>query len=557
MKALFAFRPLFAARFSGMGLALALSIVALLAGIGLLGVSGWFLTGAFLTTAGVGFNLFAPSALVRGLSFIRILARYGEKLAGHDATLRLLSDIRGWLFAGLFPRLPLRQSLRHGDLVSRLGADVDALDTAFLVAIGPLATATVGGLAVSIALALLMPLGAAIYAPLYLGAALLVPALLVLSTRRVGRDIVAASARLRMGLLDGLEGRRDLVVFHAVSAAKRDFERLTETLAGLRRQLGRRQAAATAAIQGLAGATLVGLLWAGLSAHAEGALEAPVMVGLLLAALGSFEATAMVVRSVAKLGSAAAAAERLQALATAPPAVCDPAVPTPLPHDHALVVSDARFGYDPARPVLRDVGASFAPGSRTAIIGPSGAGKSTLLHLLLRLADPDAGRVTLGGIDLRCLRLADLHATIALLGKDAPVFADTLRQNLLVADPAADDQRLWSALEAARLADHVRTLPQGLDTLLGEDGSTLSTGQIRRLGLARVLLTPARILVFDEPTAGLDPATEAAFLADLAGACDGRTVILATHATLPPGAVDHVLLLRAGQLVSCDQRGRT
>jgi ATP-binding cassette subfamily C protein CydC len=146
MKSLWAFRALFFSQRKGFLLALILSLVTLLAGVALLGTSGWFITAAALTTAGLAFNLFVPSAMVRGFSFIRILARYGERLSGHDATLRLLSDLRGWLFARLFPRLPFRdRSLRHGDLVSRLTADVDALDTAFLVAIGPITAALVVG----------------------------------------------------------------------------------------------------------------------------------------------------------------------------------------------------------------------------------------------------------------------------------------------------------------------------------------------------------------------------------------------------------------------------
>ncbi len=132
MKALLIFIPLYMKQSRAMLLALLLSLITIAAGVGLLGTSGWFITASALTTAGLAFNLFVPSAAVRGLSFIRILARYGERLVGHDATLRLLSDLRGWLFGALFPRLPLPdRSMRHGDLVSRLTADIDALDTAF------------------------------------------------------------------------------------------------------------------------------------------------------------------------------------------------------------------------------------------------------------------------------------------------------------------------------------------------------------------------------------------------------------------------------------------
>src|SRR5690606_23637888 len=181
MKALLAFRGLFLSQARGFTLALVLSLVTLAAGIALLGTSGWFITSAALTTAGLAFNLFVPSSLVRGFSFIRILARYGERLSGHDATLRLLSGLRGWLFARLFPRLPLAdRSLRHGDLVSRLTSDVDALDTAFLVAIGPIAAALVIGGALTAVLAFLLPGAAWLYGFCFGAAVLVVPSGLIL-----------------------------------------------------------------------------------------------------------------------------------------------------------------------------------------------------------------------------------------------------------------------------------------------------------------------------------------------------------------------------------------
>lgn len=185
-------------------------------------------------------------------------------------------------------------------------------------------------------------------------------------------------------------------------------------------------------------------------------------------------------------------------------------------------------------------------------MGPSGAGKSTLLHLLLRLEDPQAGQVRFGGCDARACAQADWHRRIALLSQDAPVFLGTLRTNLLIGDPDADDAALWRALDAARLGDFVRGLPDGLDTWAGETGSQLSAGQARRLCLARALLSPAAVIVLDEPTAGLDGEAEAAFFTDLAGAVGGRAVVLATHAALPPGAVDRRFVLQGGRLQECE-----
>lgn len=556
MKALLAFAPILAPRWPRLALALLLSLITLAAGIALLGLSGWFLTAAFLTTAGMAFNLFGPSALVRGFSFIRILSRYGEKLSGHDTTLRLLSDLRGWSFAALFPRLPLRgEGLRHGDLVSRLTADIDALDTAFLVAIGPFVTAVLAGGLVVLAMGVLMPIGIAIYLPGFLLAAIGIPALLVLATRKPGTGLVKANAEARIALLDAIDGRQDLIAFAAIPHAQHRFATAIASLAAARTRIGKRQGLAAATIQALAGLTTLGLLILGLDQYGLGTIEAPLLVGLLLAALGSFEASAMGVRAVSRLGAAAAAAERLEAMAAQPPAVGAVRAPRPIGPDLTLSLDAVWFGHDASRPVLKGITQSFPPGSRTAIIGLSGSGKSTLLHLLLRLADPDQGVVRLGDTRLDELAEADLHRTIALLGKDAPIFADSIRDNLRIAAPDAGDAALWEALDAARLGDHVRSLPRKLDTLLGEDAQTLSSGQARRLALARVLLTNAPILVFDEPTAGLDRETEAEFLADLAVATGGRTVILATHAALPAGAVDTVLTLKAGRLIPYDPRG--
>jgi ATP-binding cassette subfamily C protein CydC len=206
------------------------------------------------------------------------------------------------------------------------------------------------------------------------------------------------------------------------------------------------------------------------------------------------------------------------------------------------------FGYDPDRLVLDHVNFTVQPGERVAIGGPSGAGKSTIALLALRLADPLSGRVRFGGTDLREVAGDDLHRHAALMPQDAPVFLDTIRGNLLIGDPQAADETLWQALRAARLDAFVASLPAGLDTLIGEAGATLSTGQRRRLVLARTLLCGAGMLVLDEPTSGLDRDAELAFFNDLAAVSAGRTVIVITHAGLPAGAVDRLLTLRAGRL---------
>jgi ATP-binding cassette, subfamily C, bacterial CydC len=549
MKTLRFFLPLFLGQARWMVLALLLSLAAVGAGVGLLGSSGWFLTAAALSSAGVAFNIFAPSAAVRGFSFLRILARYGERMTGHDGTLRLLSALRGWLFGRLFPLMPFAdRDSRHGDLVSRLTADVDALDTIFLLAIGPIVTCVVVGTAATVALAFILPAAALFYALAYAAAALLVPFGVLAATQRAGTRIVEQTAALRVASLDALDGHADLIAFGALGAAEATFGSASQALSRARRTPLTIAAIGGAAVQAATGAALLGTFALGLPAMQGGAISAPLLVGVLLAVIGSFEPTAVLVRAVGRLATAGAAARRLRELAAREPAIADQVRPSALPAGGTVDFEQVSFGYAGDRPVLRKVDLKIAEGSRVAIVGSSGSGKSTLLKLLLRLADPQRGRVCVAGADIRTVPLANLHARVALLAQDAPVFHDTIRNNLLIGRPDANDAELWAALETSQLAVLVRQLPQGLDAIVGETGKTLSAGQARRLCLARTVLSPAPILAFDEPTSGLDPENERAFFAALARAGQGRTIVLVTHAELPPGVVERTYRLEDGRL---------
>lgn len=542
MRALLRFLPLFAGIRRPLALAVLLSLITLMAGIGLLGLSGWFLTAAALATTGSAFNLFVPSAGVRGLSFIRILARYGERLVGHDATLRLLSDLRVWLFARVFPLLPLPASARRGDLVQRLLADVDALDTIFLVALGPLLTALIAGALVTLVLGMVLPGAALAYALAMTLAILAVPLFLVRANRRLAAIAATASADLRGQLIDSVDGRVDLIAFAATGRAEAACDAAAQTLARANRRAGRLGAAAAAMVQALAGLATLGVLVAGVEAVSAGRLDGPLMAGLLLAVVASFEGSAMLVRSAARLAAAFAAAERLDGLATRPPAVAEPGAPAALPEGGRLSFENVTFGYDAARPVLRDFSLSIGTGERVAITGASGIGKSTLAHLALRLALPQAGAVKVNRVDIAQATSEAVAERVALMVQDPPVFLDTIRANLLIGAPDADDAALWQALADVRLDTFVDTLPDGLETYVGEAGRTLSVGQARRLCLARTLLSGADILILDEPTSGLDAEAEAALLADLPALAGGRTLIVITHAR-HLGGMDRVIRL--------------
>ncbi len=543
--------PLVRRRAPGFLLALFLSVATLAAGAGLLGVSGWFLTGAALAGIGATFELFAPSAAVRGLSFLRIGARYGERMSGHATTLAMLSELRAALFARLIPLVPLKGVAgRTGDFVARLTADIEALDMVMLQAVLPLATAVTAALGLAAMLWLTLPDAVPVGLAGFALTALAVPLALVLGGRRIGTATVAASADLRIAALDGIDGHADLTALGAVEAGAARFAEAAASLRTAKLAEARRIALGPAFAQLGAGLTMATTLWLGLGAVEAGRISGPVLTGVLLAILGLFEVTGPILRGAGRIGSAMAASRRVSAIVTAEPAIRDPLAPARLPHDGTLVIDRVSYGYGDDRPVLQDLSLEARPGERIALLGASGSGKSTLLSLVMRLDDVGAGAIRFGGIDIRDAALADLHTHVALLTQDAPVFIGTVRDNLRIGSPFADDATLYTALGNARLDGFVRGLPQGLDTWLGEAGATLSAGQARRLCLARTLLSPARLILLDEPTAGLDGETEAELLGDLLTATEGRTLIVATHAALPHAAVDRVFSFENGRLVA-------
>lgn len=529
--------------------AILLATVTVWAGVGLFAVAGWFLTGAFLAGASIAFDLFAPSALVRGLSFLRIGSRYAERVAGHAATLDLLADLRTAVFARVMALSPSQLArYREGDLVARLIGDVDTLDTLFLLIVAPALTAILAGLVFGLLVGVYAPALAWSVVAVLLAGALLVPWALARASRRPGARAQVDASRMRALIHESVQGHVDIAAFGTQPRAAAQFRELAQRLADARDRVAAIGALGQLAQQIVSGAGVLLLLWLGMRAFQARAITGPLWAGIVLGGMGLFEVTGPLMRGSSRTGAMAEGARRVRALFDTSPAVPPPEQALDLPESGALTLNDVGYRYDGGPWVFEHVNLRIEPGHRIALLGPSGAGKSTLLSLLLRVMDPAGGEAAFGGIPLPRANLDQLHAHVALLSQFSPVFLGTLRANLRIGAPDAPDDQLWRALEQARLADFVRSLEEGLDAWVGESGHTLSAGQARRLCLARTLLTPARVWVLDEPTAGLDEATATAFFQDLARAAGDRAVVMATHADFPDGVFDQVLVLEHGIL---------
>lgn len=535
-------------------LAVLLLWITMLAGSALLGLSGGFLTAAALAGVGgigSGFNFFSPSAGIRGLTMARIVSRYFEKLVGHDVTLRIARDARVWFFRRALPLAPARLgSTRTAELLARLLGDISEVDGLWVRALGPLlALAGLGVVAIAAAW-LILPSAALLLAgvAVLLGAG--VPWLSVRGRAREERDRAAFRSRLRTLAFEGIEGAADLAALGALGHWRGRVEVAARQLRARDRRRRGRLVLASALHGVVSGGALLGMLALALSAHARGQLDAPMAAGLVFLTVALIETWAGLGLAWQSLQTGQVAAKRLEAIVDQVPTVVDTATPTVVPRwPYTLRWEQVGFAYAAGgRPVLDGLELQLAPGERIAISGDSGSGKTTLSALLLRLWDPDTGRLCCDGADIRTFAVEDWHRQLAWLPQNAPVFAGTVADNLRLGDPQASDERLWAMLERVRLGEWARAVG-GLQGWVGENGATMSAGQARRLALARALLRDAPILVLDEPTEGLDVDTANALMADLPDLLEGRSLLVITHDALPAGVVDVVYRLHDGRLV--------
>ena len=528
----------------------ALAVLAALAAIGLMAVSGWFIAAmAVAGASAAAINYYTPAAAIRLCAILRSGGRYGERLVTHEATLRSLSRLRVWLFRRLIPLAPARlAALRSGELFARLRADVDALEHFYLAVLVPGAVALASvATAIVLCLIVLPAAGLAVLIGALL-AGVLVPAWL---QRRAAPDAATAvreGGALRGLLLDALRGHPELLAWGRVSAHGARIEQLARQLDARRARLEVLEATGGALVGLCAQLTLLAVLGIALGAAHRHTLSPPLLVMLALLALALFEVIGPLSEALARWSATLTSCARVFTLADTPAPFVEPEVSASVPLRPAVVFEDVSLRYDEAAPwALTQVNLTLAPGARVAVVGASGAGKSSLVAALLKLYPLQHGRILFGGRPLESLHGDELRRHIAVIAQHSVLFNQSLLENLLLAAPQATAAQIERAVSLAQLDGFVASLPDGYDTQLGEAGALVSGGEARRIAIARALLQDAPVLVLDEPTEGLDAVTARDLYTALDAAANGRTLLLITHRLSGLARlVDEVVVMEAG-----------
>ncbi len=538
-----------------LALGIFLAYLTMLANVGLLAISGWFIaTMGLAGVAGVGTNYFTPSALIRAMAIIRTAGRYGERLVTHEATLRVLAGVRVWFYEQVEPLAPAGLAqYRSGDLLSRIRADIDRLDQVYLRLILPVSVAVLAVAAFAIVLSFYHPLLALIEVVMLLLAGALIPGLVYRSGHKISRKVVKTSAQLRSELVNDLQGMGELLVYGADQRHAERLQHFSSQLADQQQQRRRLTDSAQSALGLCANLGLWLVLLIAIPLLHQQVIQPADLAMLALFTLACFEAVAPLPLAFQALGETTGALARIFTLVDQQPVVKEPEQPLALPPVLNFRFEQVSFSYpqpadrsiSPSTPALKQVSFDFSAGKKLAIVGPTGSGKSTVTNILLKFYEPDSGAVLLNGEPLSRFAGEELRARMAVVPQQTHLFNQSVRNNLLLAKAEATQEELEAACRLVLVHDTIMGFPEGYDTFTGEAGVRLSGGQARRLVIARALLKAADVLILDEPTEGLDPDNARQLIANIVTECErrGQSLLLITHRLQQLEAFDEVLVM--------------
>lgn len=551
MRALLPYLALYMRHKWMLTLGVVLAIVTLLASIGLLTLSGWFLSASAVAGfAGLySFNYMLPAAGVRGTAITRTAGRYFERLVSHDATFRVLQHLRVTTFSKLLPLSPAGLArYRQGELLNRVVADVDTLDHLYLRVISPLVGALVVIVVVTLGLCLLDVHIALVLGGIMLATLFILPPLFYRAGKPTGEKLTRLRGEYRQQLTGWLQGQAELTIFGASRRYRAQMENTELNWHEAQRKQSELTALSQALMLLIGGGAVMAMLWMASGGVGDNAQPGPLIALFVFCALAAFEALAPVTGAFQHLGQVVASALRITQITGQQPEVQFSTTASAVPEQLALCLSDVSFAYEgQAQPALDHINLTIPAGAHVAVLGRTGCGKSTLLQLLTRAWDPAQGQILFNDTPLVQMSETALRKTVSVVPQRVHLFSATLRDNLLLAAPGAADEALRGMLEKVGL--HKLLEDEGLNSWLGEGGRQLSGGELRRLAIARALLHNAPLMLLDEPTEGLDATTERQILDLLKKEMQDKTVLLVTHRLRGLADFDQIIVMDNGQII--------
>jgi ATP-binding cassette subfamily C protein CydC len=534
-------------------LSLILGVAAVAAGIGLLGTSAFLIASAAFQPSIAELQVAIVGVRFFGIS--RGVFRYLERLVSHSVNLHVLTRLREDFYKRVEPGAPANLfSQQGGDMLQRVMGDLETLENFYIRTIAPVVIALVilagvslfiGGYALQ--LGLIMAAGMGISGFIH-------PALAVFISRspiiQLSRSKAAASARL----VETLQGLEDIQVYNAQAPYLEALLGEFRWSAVLQKRLVNLNAVSSGLALLFTHLTVLLLLWVGIPLVSAGQFSGISLAVITLVALASFEAVSAMPAAALHLNASAAAANR-QLTIGEEMSVYPRLTKTPRNIQRPELAFEAvRFTYPNAqRPTLEDIHFKITSGCKTALVGASGTGKTSLVNLLLNFEQPQEGSIQLNGVKLAEMDVEESRSWFAVLPQSVYLFNDSLRGNLALAKADASDEELISALRAACLSAWYESLPEGLDTWIGEHGVKMSGGERQRLAMARVLLQDRAFIILDEPTANLDPATARKMMDQLFTRSPNKGLLLITYDLGLLREMDEILVLSEGTIT---QRGR-
>lgn len=551
MRELLPYLKLYKKHWFGLSLGMLLGFATLAASIGLLTISGWFLSAAAvagLSVAKETFNFMLPSGFVRGFAMGRTAGRWGERVVSHNATFKLLTDLRIFFFQKLTPLIPGRISnLRDADILNRVVADIDSMDHVYLRLISPVVVGTLGIASITVLVCWFDERLGLILGGILLAILLTWPIIFYKLGQRNGQELTQNRADFRITMLDWLEGFSELTLFGAETRYREAIHQAQDKLINNQRINAHIAGLAQALLMLANGWTMVLMLW--LSADGVGGQPpSPLIALIVFATMASVELLMPIAGAFQYLSQTISSARRLNDVILAEPDVVFPSQSAAHSGEFSLDFDDVTFRYNADdRKAVNQVSLSIPAQHKVAIVGQTGSGKSTLMQLLSRYWDTQEGEIRIAGTPLKQWAESDLRAAISVVSQRVDILNGSLRDNLILAKPQASDEELHHILGSVGL-EKLLDAP-GLDGWVGDGGRQLSGGEKRRIGIARAILHDGPILLLDEPTEGLDKQTEKNILALFQNHFSGKTVVFITHRLVELDHMDSICLLEEGEVV--------